>query len=149
MYHEITLIGRLGRDPEMRYTPNGTPVTTLSVATDRRWTGSDGQQRKEVVWWRVTAWRRQAETCNEYLSKGDQVFVKGRVGGDRLPQSDGSEQIVPHTWTGQDGQPRASYEVTARFVRFLGQAVGQPVADIPGGMPEEPAEDDAEEEIPF
>jgi single-strand DNA-binding protein len=147
MYHEITLIGRLGRDPEMRYTPSGVPVTTLSVATDRRWTGNDGQQRKEVVWWRVTAWRQQAETCNEYLSKGDQVFVKGRIGGDRITQSDGSDQIVPHTWTGQDGQTRARYEVTARFVRFLGSPGGGRAADIPGEVPEASSED--EEEIPF
>jgi single-strand DNA-binding protein len=149
MYHEITLIGRLGRDPEMRYTPNGTPVTSFSIATDRRWTGSDGQQRKEVVWWRITAWRRQAETCNEYLSKGDQVFIKGRIGGDRITQSDGAEQIVPHTWTGQDGQTRASYEVTARFVKFLGSPGGRPVADIPGGAPSEPPEEEEEDEIPF
>lgn len=148
MFHEVTLIGRLGQDPEMRFTSNGTPVTTFSVATDRRWTGSDGGERKEVVWWRVTTWRRQAETCNEYLSKGDQVFIKGRIGGDSLPQSDGSEKIVPHTWTGQDGETRASFDLTARFVRFLGSAGGAPVADMRGGVPEEPpAEED--EEIPF
>lgn len=147
MYHEITLIGRLGGDPEMRYTPSGTPVTNFSVATDRRWTGADGDQRKEVVWWRVTAWRRQAETCNEYLSKGDQVFIKGTIGGDRLPQSDGAEQVVPHTWQSQDGETRARFEVTARLVQFLGSPGGRPAADIPGEMPEESSED--EEEIPF
>jgi len=149
VYHEVTLIGRLGRDPEQRFTPNGVPVTTFSVATDRRWTGSDGEQRKEVVWWRITTWRQQAETCKEYLSKGDQVFIKGRIGGDRLSQSDGSEQIVPHTWTGQDGETRASYEVTARFVRFLGRAAGAPVAGVPSGMPDEPPGEDEEDEIPF
>lgn len=148
MYHEITLVGRLGGKPEMRYTPNGTPVTTFSVATSRRWTEQSGQQRDQTVWWRVTAWRRQAETCNEYLDKGDQVFIKGRIGGDRLAQSDNSEQIVPHTWQGQDGQPRAQFDVTARIVQFLGRAPS--AAPGVSGEPEvEPRSVEEEEEIPF
>jgi len=147
MYHKIIIVGYLGQDPEMRYTSSGQPVTNLSVATSRRWTGSDGQQHDETIWWRVAVWGRQAETCNEYLTKGRPVLVEGRMGGDRLPQADGSEQIVPHTWMGQDGQPRAQFEITARTVRFLGRGGEAPAARIPGGLEEPPAEE--EDEIPF
>jgi single-strand DNA-binding protein len=147
MYQRIVLVGYVGSEPEMRYTPSGTPVTNFSLATNRSWTDAQGQQRDETVWWRVTAWRRLAETCNEYLSKGRPVLVEGRVGGDRLPQNDGSTQIVPHVWVGQDGEPRARFEITARVVRFLGRGTAAP-ADIPGGPAvEEPPEE--EEEIPF
>ncbi|HHX65960.1 MAG TPA: single-stranded DNA-binding protein, partial [Chloroflexi bacterium] len=66
MYQKLVIVGRLGRDPEMRYTPDGTPVTSFSVATDRRWTDSSGQQQERTVWFRVTAWRRLAETCSQY-----------------------------------------------------------------------------------
>jgi len=71
MYHKIIIVGNLGRDPEMRYTPDGTPVTHFSVATNRRWTDQEGQQHDETTWWRVTAWGRQAEVCNQYLQKGE------------------------------------------------------------------------------
>ena len=149
MYQRIVLVGYVGSDPEMRYTPSGTPVTNFSLATSRRWTDGQGQQRDETVWWRVTVWRRQAETCNEYLSKGRMVLVEGRIGGDRLPKGTGSTQVVPHTWVGQDGEPRAQFDITARNVRFLGRAEAAAAADIPGGMPEEPPEEEEEEEIPF
>lgn len=149
-YHEIEIIGNVGGKPEMRYTSDGTPVTSFSVAANRQYTDSSGQRRKRTWWFRVTAWRRQAETCNQYLDKGDQVFVKGRLGGDNLDQADGATQIVPHTWTGQDGQPRAQFDVTARFVRFLGQAGGAlPSGNIPDTSLEPPSEGEEEEEIPF
>jgi len=146
MYHKVIIVGYLGRDPEMRFTASGQPVTNLSVATSNRWTGTDGQQHDETVWWRVTVWGKQAEACNQYLTKGRPVLVEGRVGGDRLPQPDGSMQIVPHVWQGQDGQSRAQFEITAVNVRFLGRGEAAP-ADM-AGAPEEapPAE---EEEIPF
>jgi len=145
MYHRVIIAGYLGRDPEMRYTPSGQPVVNLSVATSRKWTGSDGQQHNETVWWRVTVWGKQAEVCNQYLSKGRAVLVEGRIGGDRVPQADGSEQVVPHIWQGQDGQPRARFEIVAQTVRFLGR---REEAAAPAEVPvyEEPAE---EEEIPF
>jgi single-strand DNA-binding protein len=147
MYHKITIVGYLGRDPEMRYTPSGQPVTNFSIATSRKWAGQDGQQRNETVWWRVTVWGKQAETCNQYLSKGRLVLIEGRIGGDRTPQSDGSEQIVPHIWTGQDGQPRAQFEITAQTVRFLGGR-GEPSPAGTPDLPEEPPVE-PEEEIPF
>ncbi len=121
MYQQITLIGNLGRDPEMRYAPSGDPVTNFSVATSRGWTGEDGQRQEKTVWFRVTAWRRLAETCNQYLSKGRRVLVVG-------------ELEEPYVWTDESGTSRASLQVTARTVQFLSsraesdeQSGGQPV----------------------
>ena len=113
MFQEITLVGNLGSDPEMRYTPDGTPVTNFSVATNRKWKDGNGTKKEETVWFRVVAWRKLAENCAEYLSKGRQVFVKGRLTPD--PETGG-----PKVWTGKDGNARASFEVTAQTVQFLG-----------------------------
>jgi single-strand DNA-binding protein len=139
MYQKLILIGNLGRDPEMRYTADGTPVTNFSVATNRRWTNADGSQGEETVWFRVSAWRRLAEVCNEYLEKGRQVLVEGRLNADHATGG-------PRVWTGRDGEARASYEVTALTVKFLGRGVVAPTG-APGMPDEAPAEED--EEIPF
>jgi single-strand DNA-binding protein len=136
MYQRVIIVGNLGRDPEMRYTPGGDPVTNFSVATNRKWTGSDGQPNEETVWFRVTVWRRMAEVCHQYLSKGRQVLVEGRLTPDK-------DSGGPRVWVGQDGQPRASYEVTAESVKFLG---GHGESTSRGDAPTwEPPE----EEIPF
>jgi single-strand DNA-binding protein len=136
MYHTIILVGNLGRDPELRYTPQGTPVTNFSVATNESWTDQTGQQQQRTTWFRVTAWRRLAETCAQYLTKGRQVLVEGRMNPD--PQTGG-----PRIWTGNDGIARASYEVTALTVKFLG---GREAVE---GMEEEiPFEEEADD-IPF
>jgi single-strand DNA-binding protein len=140
MYHNLIIVGNLGRDPEMRYTPDGTPVTNFSVATNRKWTNPDGSQGEETVWFRVTVWRRMAEVCNQYLSKGRQVLIEGRLTPDK-------ESGGPRVWTGNDGVPRASYEVTANTVKFLGGRGDAPPGDMPGLPDEPPAE--AEDEIPF
>jgi single-strand DNA-binding protein len=140
MYHKIIVVGNLGRDPEMRYTPSGTPVTHFSVATNRRWTNADGSPGEETVWFRVTAWRRLAETCNQYLQKGRQVLVEGQLRPD--PETGG-----PRIWTGNDGVARASFELTARTVKFLGRPGAAPAAEMPGEFEEPPSEE--EEEIPF
>ena len=135
MYQKLILIGRLGRDPEMRYTPDGTPVTSFSVATDRRWTDASGQQQSRTVWFRVTAWRRLAETCNQYLTKGRMVMVEGEI-------------AEPRVYQARDGEWRASLDVTARDVKFLGgrgEGAG-PGADEDLGGGVEPM---GEEEIPF
>ncbi|MBC7224853.1 MAG: single-stranded DNA-binding protein [Anaerolineae bacterium] len=141
MYHKVILIGNLGSDPQMRYTPEGVPVTTFSVATNRRWTNPDGSPGEETIWWRVTAWRKLAETCNQYLSKGRQVYVEGQMRPD--PSTGG-----PRIWTGNDGVARASYEVTAFTVRFLGGRGGPMEVPPEEGAEEPPAAGD-EGELPF
>jgi single-strand DNA-binding protein len=113
MYQKIIVVGNLGNDPEMRYMPDGTAVTNFSLASNRRWTdGATGQPRDETTWFRVSVWRKQAETANQYLSKGSKVLVEGRLRPD--PASGG-----PRTFTRQDGTVGASYEITADTVRFL------------------------------
>ncbi len=112
MFHEIIIVGNLGRDPEMRYTPTGQAVTNLSVATNRQYTASNGEQVKETIWFRVSVWGKQAEACNQYLRRGSKVLITGRLNPD--PATGG-----PRIWTRQDGTAGASFEVTAQTVRFL------------------------------
>lgn len=146
MYHKVTIIGYLGADPELRYTQSGVPVTTLSVAANRKWTGSDGSPQEETTWFRVTAWRGMAEVCNQYLSKGRQVYIEGRLRPD--PQTGG-----PRLWTGNDGQTRASFEVTATEIKFLGgRGNGGGNAQQQSATTVQPSDDDDffdEDEIPF
>jgi len=137
VYQKIIIVGNLGRDPEMRYTPDGTPVITLSVATNRKWTNSDGTPGEEATWFRVTAWRKTAEAAAKYLSKGRQVLIEGRLKPD--PQTGG-----PKIWQRRDGTSGASYEVTADTIRFLGQR-GETTA-LPNGAP--PVEETGEIEDP-
>ena len=111
MFQTLILIGNLGKEPEMRFTPSGQPVTTLSVATNRRYSGANGQPVKETAWFRVTVWGKQAETCNQFLHKGSKVLVEGRLTPD--PETGG-----PRVWE-NNGKHGASYEVTASTVRFL------------------------------
>jgi single-strand DNA-binding protein len=139
-YQKLIIVGNLGRDPEMRYTADGTPVTSFSVATNRRWTSSDGSQGEETVWFRVSAWRRQAEVAAQYLSKGRQVMVEGRLQPDRATGG-------PRIWTGQDGVARASYEVTADRIIFL-SGRGD-TTDGSGGEEGGGPDYVAEDEIPF
>lgn len=112
MYQKLVIVGNLGRDPEMRYTPSGQAVTNISVATNRQYTANSGERVKETTWFRVSVWGKQAETVNQYLKKGSKVLVEGRLTQD--PATGG-----PRIWTGQDGSPRASFEMTAQTVRFL------------------------------
>ena len=118
MFQQIIVVGNLGRDPEMRYTASGVPVTSFSLATSRRWTGQDGQPQEKTVWFRVTAWRRDAELASQYLTKGQRVLVVG-------------EMEEASTWTDKDGNARASLEVTARNIRFMGSRGD---ADMGGGF---------------
>lgn len=112
MWHTIIIVGNLGNDPEMRYTPNGQAVTSFSVASNRQYTSNNGQTVKETCWFRVSAWGKQAETCNQYLHKGSKILIEGRLMPD---QASGG----PRTFTRKDGSVGASYEVTAGTVRFL------------------------------
>ena len=138
MYHTIIIVGNLGKDPEMRYTPAGQAVTNFSVATSRQYTGSDGNQVKETVWFRISAWGKQAETCNQYLRKGSKVLVEGRLTPD--PSTGG-----PRLWQRQDGTTSASFEVSASTVRFLSSR-GEEEASYPAGEAHMVSEPD---DIPF
>ena len=138
MYHTIIIVGNLGRDPEMRYTPGGQAVTNLNVATSHKYTSSDGTQVKETIWFRVSTWGKQAENCNQYLRKGSKVLVEGRLTADN---STGG----PRIWNRQDGTPAASFEVSASAVRFLSSR-GEVESDVPFGEGTGAA---AEDEIPF
>jgi len=153
MFHRLTIIGFVGQDPQMRYTPDGTPVANFSVATrqivskervaecPQGWKESlNGKNWELTTWFRVTTWRKLAEACNTYLSKGSQVFVEGELKGQAV---EGSQN--PRIWTGNDGEHRASYEVTARTVKFLGRREGN------GGAPigEPPPEGYEEDSLPF
>jgi single-strand DNA-binding protein len=141
MYHTIIIVGNLGRDPEMRYTPSGQAVTNLSVATNRQYTGSDGQQVKETTWFRVSVWGKQAETCSQYLRKGRSVLIEGRLSPD--PATGG-----PRIWQGQSG-PGAAYEVTANTVRFLGGGRGEEEGSFQSGSMSNLPTSVNEEDIPF
>ncbi len=144
MYQTIILAGNLGRDPEMRYTPAGQAVTSFSVATNRQYTNNNGETVKETTWFRISVWGKMAEVCNQYLKKGSKVLVEGRLTAD--PGTGG-----PRIWNGQDGQPRASFEVSAQTVRFLssrgeGESGGM---SSPGIADEAAAPAGDENEIPF
>ena len=106
--NKIMLIGNVGSDPEMRYTPNGKAVTSFRMATNYRYSGPDGERREETEWFRVSVWGKQAESCNQFLSKGRRVYVEGR--------------LHSRNWEGQDGQMRTSLEVSANRVIFLDRA---------------------------
>jgi len=77
--NKVMIIGHVGRDPEMRYTPSGRPVTSFSVATSRTWTSAEGERREETEWFNVVAWGNLAEICKAHLTKGQQVYVEGRL----------------------------------------------------------------------
>ncbi len=116
--NKVFLIGRLARDPELRYIPSGTAVTTFTVATNRAYTLASGEKREESCFVRVVAWARQAELCGEYLSKGSPVFVEGR--------------LQSRSWETPDGQKRSTIEVVAQNIQFLGKqpAKAADVADL-------------------
>jgi len=107
MYQQITIIGNVGRDPEMRYTQGGVAVCDFSVAVNKRYTTAGGEQRDETTWFRVTCWRQLAETMGKYLTKGKQVMVVG--------------EVTASAYTDKAGQPAATLEITANTVKFLGQ----------------------------
>lgn len=140
MYQKVVIVGYLGGDPQMRYMSDGKPVTNFSVATNRRWTDrNSGQQVDETTWFRVSVWGPQAETVNQYLSKGRQVLVEGRL----RPDENGG----PRLWTAQDGSVRASFELTADNVQFLGGREGGSFSGGDDSFDQSPVEE--EDDIPF
>jgi len=124
LYQSITLIGNLGNDPEMRYTPAGTAVCSFRLAVNRTWTDGEGNKKDKTTWFRVTTWRKQAEIANQYLKRGAKVLVVGEV-------------EEPNAFVNKAGEPAASLEVTAQTLKFLssnadGKAQSAPEgADVP------------------
>jgi len=138
MYHTIIVVGRLGRDPEMRYTPSGAAVTNFSIASNRRYSDRNGEQHDETIWFRISVWGKQAETCNQYLSRGREVLIEGRL----VPDDNGN----PRTFQRQDGTTGASFEINAQTVRFLGSRDDAGNAE---SSPAAPAGMQTEDDIPF
>lgn len=103
--NKVMVIGHLGRDPEMRFTPSGRPVTTFSVAVSRSWNTADGERRSETEWFNIVAWGNLAEICKQYLHKGQQVYIEGR--------------LQTRTWE-NEGQKRTRVEVVANEMMMLG-----------------------------
>ena len=138
--NKVIIIGRLGRDPEVRYTQDGTAVANFSVATSEEWRDKDsGEKRERTEWHRIVAWRRLGELCGQYLSKGRQVYIEGK--------------LQTRSWE-QDGVKRYSTEIVASDVQFLGGRDGGPGGDasqggFQGGPPEPPFADDQDDDIPF
>jgi len=134
--HKITIIGHLGRDPEMKYTPQGQPVTTFSVASTRKYKTSAGEQREETEWFNVSAWGKLGETCNQYLSKGKQVYLEGR--------------IKSRTYQAQNGETRVSLDVSCSEIQFLGGGQGQgQQGQGQQGQGQEPAAGQDLDDLPF
>ncbi|MDA0352447.1 MAG: single-stranded DNA-binding protein [Chloroflexi bacterium] len=120
MLNKCMIIGNLGADPEMRYTANGTAVTNFNVATSRNYTNTQGERVDETEWFSVVAWNRLGETCAQYLAKGRQVYVEGRM--------------QTRSWDGQDGQKRYKTELVAETVKFLGGRGDRPAEGFTPGM---------------
>ncbi len=132
--NKIMLIGNVGTDPEMRFTPSGNPVASFRLATSRVYTASDGERKQETEWFTVVAWKKQAESCNQFLTKGQRVYVEG--------------SLRTRAWEGRDGQKRITVEVIANRVIFLDK---QALAPLPGEeLPAEAGEEEvAPEDLPF
>ena len=139
----MILIGRLGKDPELKYTPSGTPVAKFSLATDDVFKDQTGEQQRRTEWHNIVAWKRLAEICGEYLTKGKQVYIEG--------------SIRSRQWEDQSGNKRTSYEIVAREMKMLGsksdseRSASQPAAPAPAAREvEEPTGSEiTDEDIPF
>jgi single-strand DNA-binding protein len=135
MYQHVVIVGNLGRNPEMRYTANGTPVANFPVATNRRWTDSEGNAQEETTWFRVSVFGRQAEVCNQYLEKGRTVLCAGAI---RTSQ-----------FEDQQGVTRYSWELRADSVKFMGDQGERGTVPPMDGSVAEPAGSLPEDDIPF
>jgi len=131
--NKVIIIGNVGTDPEMRFTPNGSPVTSFRMATSRSYTSTDGERKQETEWFDVVTWNRLAENCNQFLTKGQRAYVEGR--------------LRTRSWEGQDGQRHQRIEIVANRVLFLDR---RPVGTLPEGTLDAGPEDDIEAgDIPF
>jgi len=135
--NKVILIGNLGQDPELKYTPSGAAVTTLSIATNEIWKDNDGNRQERTEWHRVVLWRRQAEIAGEYLKKGSKIYIEGR--------------LQTRSWDDKDGQKRYTTEVIADSLTMLdskGESSGARSSDAPPPM-EAPAAGAEEDDLPF
>jgi single-strand DNA-binding protein len=127
-FNKVFLMGRLTRDPELRYTPQGTSVSDIGLAVNREYTHQNGERRKETVFVDVTLWKKQAEVCCQYLRKGSPIFIEGRLAMD--------------SWEGQDGQKRTKMRVVAENFQFIGGGRGSggeaPMPDLENGSSDGP-----------
>jgi single-strand DNA-binding protein len=138
-FNKVILVGNLGRDPELRYTPQGTPVCSFSMATNERRKDKAGEMQDQTTWFRVTLWGRQAETASQYLTKGRPVYIEGRL---RVEE-----------WTDRDGKARHTLEVHATDMQFIGGNRGEEppmekAAAATGAAPTEQT-DLSDDDIPF
>lgn len=134
--NKVQIIGHLGKDPEMRYTPSGKPVTTFTVAVSRTWNSADGERHNETEWFNVVAWGTLAEICKQYLVKGQQVYVEGR--------------LQTRRWDDKEGAKHTSVEVVANEMMMLGdRRESNNHASESEGSTAQPASGAAEEEFPF
>ncbi len=135
MYQRVIIVGNVGRDAEMRYTPSGVPVTSFSVAVNRRWNSATGEQQEKTTWFRVTCWRKLAETAGQYVKKGQRILVEG--------------EVEAQAYIDREGTPRGTLELTASNFKFLSaRAEAGEGPGAGGGVGEEefPVHED---EIPF
>lgn len=131
--NKVMIIGNVGTDPEMRFTPSGSPVASFRLATSRFYTSSDGERKQETEWFDVVTWNKLAENCNQFLTKGQRTYVEGR--------------LKTRSWEGQDGQKHYRTEIVASSVLFLDR---RPTGTLSDGSVEAIAEDDIEAaDIPF
>jgi len=138
--HIVYLVGNLGKDPELRYLDSGTAVCNFSMATNRSWTTSDGTKGEETVWWRIAAWGKQGENANQYLSKGRQVIIEGRIVTDR-------DTGQPRIWVSDDGVPHTQLELNANGIKYLGNGRSDGSSSPSAGTPTGTSTQD--DEIPF
>ncbi len=136
--NKVMIIGNLGKDPEMRYTPSGSPVTTFSVAVTRSWNTADGERHTETEWFNIVAWGKLAETCKQYLAKGKQVYIEGR--------------LKTRRWEDKEGAKRSTVEIVANEMMMLGERRDAnphaPASEEPAA-PEEAEGQPGEDEFPF
>lgn len=142
-FNKVILVGNLGRDPELRYTAQGTPVCSFSMATNERRKDKNGEMQDHTTWFRITLWNRQAETASQYLQKGKQVYIEGRL---RVEE-----------YIDRDGKPRHSLEVHGTDMQFIGSRDGASSGEGSGGGraagdqggPMEGGPDLGDDDIPF
>lgn len=133
--NKVMIIGHLGKDPEMRYTPSGRPVTTFTVAVSRSWNSADGERHAETEWFNVVAWGNLAEICKQYLAKGQQVYVEGR--------------LQTRRWDDKEGQKHTSVEIVANEMMMLGDRRDANHTGEEQSLPAEGEPATPEDEFPF